>query len=70
MHKNEGVFVGIDVSKAHLDVAVPGEVEVRRVGNDERGIQGLVAELVQLSPALVVLEATVRDAGCRGARSG
>ena len=58
MHKSDGVFVGVDVSKAHLDVAVHGEVEVRRVVNDEQGIQGLVAELVQMSPALVVLEAT------------
>lgn len=63
VHKNEGVFVGVDVSKAHLDVAVHGEVEVRRVVNDEQGIQGLVAELVEMSPALVVLEAP-EDSRC------
>ena len=58
MHENETVFVGIDVSKAHLDVGIYGEAEVRRVMNDEGGIQGLVSEFAQLSGCLVVMEAT------------
>lgn len=58
MHENETVFVGIDVSKAHLDVGIYGEAEVRRVTNDEGGIQGLVSEFAQLSGCLVVMEAT------------
>lgn len=58
MERDEAVFVGIDVSKAHLDVAVHGDAEVRRVANDEEGIQALVSRLVELRPALVVLEAT------------
>lgn len=52
------VFVGVDVSKAHLDVAVQGEDEVRRVGNDGEGIERLVTEFSELLPTLVVLEAT------------
>lgn len=51
-------FVGIDVSKAHLDVAVrPGGVGFR-VANDPAGHAELVARLRPTAPALVVLEAT------------
>jgi hypothetical protein len=57
--ESEAVFVGIDVSKGHLDVAVHGAPEVRRVANDEAGVQALVSELEELRPTLVVLEATV-----------
>lgn len=53
-----GVFVGIDVSKADLDVALSTEEGVRRFKNDEEGIQDLVASLQTLEPVLVVLEAT------------
>jgi transposase len=56
--ESEAVFVGIDVSKDHLDVAVHGAPEVRRVANDGAGIQALVSELEELRPTLVLLEAT------------
>ena len=47
-------YVGIDVSKKHLDIAVrPGD-EHWTVANDEDGID----ELVTIGPRLVVLEAT------------
>ena len=52
------VYVGIDVAKAHLDVARHDEDEVWRVSNDEEGIQELVDRLEDLGPELVVLEAT------------
>ena len=58
VHESKAVFIGIDVSKAHLDIAIHEELEVRRVTNDEEGIETLLAELVPLAPALVVLEAT------------
>jgi transposase len=58
MPDGKAVFVGIDVSKGHLDVAVHDQPDVRRVANDEAGIQELVAELVTLRSSLVVLEAT------------
>jgi transposase len=52
------VFVGIDVSKARLDVAVlPSEVAWSTT-NDDDGIAGLVAKLLELAPSLVLLEAT------------
>lgn len=58
MNEHDSVFVGIDISKAHLDRAVHGRDDVRRLANDEDGIQALVSELLELRPTLVVLEAT------------
>lgn len=52
------VFVGIDVSKAVLDVAVHESPEVWSVANDEAGVADLVRRLLSLRPDLVVLEAT------------
>ena len=54
----EQVFVGIDVSKAHLDVAVWEGGEAWRVGNDEEGIHEVVEQMKELSPTLIVVEAT------------
>jgi transposase len=52
------VFVGIDVSKARLDVATtPGE-QTWSVANDDQGISDLCAKLKELTPKLVLLEAT------------
>ncbi len=52
------VFVGIDVGKAYLDLAVRPTGTHERVPNDEAGIAHLVAHLQRLGPTLVVLEAT------------
>jgi len=51
-------FVGIDVSKARLDVAVVPSGESFSVPNDDAGIERLVARVRELDPALVLLEAT------------
>jgi transposase len=51
-------FVGIDVSKTHLDVCVRPSGEAFHVSNDDAGIAELAAKLVALAPTLVVLEAT------------
>ena len=51
-------YVGIDVSKRSLDIAVrPGD-EHWTVANDEDGIDELVTRLRSIGPRLVVLEAT------------
>ncbi len=54
----EPVFVGVDVAKAKLDVAVlpPGRTWTLDYG--DAGLAALVAELAALGPALVVVEAT------------
>jgi transposase len=51
-------FVGLDVSKATLDVHVRPHGDAFAVANDPGGHADLAARLVALRPALVVLEAT------------
>lgn len=52
------LFVGIDVSKAHLDFATRPTNAGWQVDNNEEGIASLVDKLKQLKPALIILEAT------------
>lgn len=52
------VYVGIDVSKAKLDVAIRPLDESTTVSNDDAGIAALTERLKALSPQLVVIEAT------------
>lgn len=58
MNEKISVVVGIDVSKALLDIAVRPLGRRLRFTNDETGIVALVAEMRGLSPILIVLEAT------------
>ena len=51
-------YVGIDVAKAKLDVAIGSDGELVQVENDEAGIAQLIERLRGVVPALVVLEAT------------
>src|SRR5436309_2612102 len=51
-------FVGIDVSKAWLDVAGRPQPAPRRLANDPEGIAALVADLRALAPTLIVRETT------------
>ena len=51
-------FVGIDVSKAQLDVAVRPTGKRWVLPYDETGIEGLIPQIVDLEPAFVLLEAT------------
>jgi transposase len=52
------VYVGIDVSKARLDVAIGEKGAVWSEGNDPQGIGRLVKQLVELRPELIVIEST------------
>ena len=58
MNETSSVFIGIDVSKRALDVAVRSSGTTLGFSNDEAGIAALVAEMKSLSPTLIVLEAT------------
>lgn len=51
-------YVGIDVAKAGLDVAVRPTDEQWSVPNDEAGIDALIPRLRELPPTLIVLEST------------
>lgn len=52
------IFVGIDVSKSHLDLCVLPQKRRCRVGNDDAGFAQLVTWLGDPAETLVVLEAT------------
>jgi len=52
------MFIGIDVSKARLDIAMRPSGESESVANDKAGIEALVKRLGEIQPALIVLEAT------------
>ena len=51
-------YVGVDVSKDTLDVAVLGQQRVRQYANTQVGIAELRKAMGQLAPALIVVEAT------------
>lgn len=57
MH-SEATFVGIDVSKDQLDVAIRPEEARFQESNNDSGIQALVGRLLSLQPQLILLEAT------------
>jgi transposase len=56
--KENSLFVGIDVAKDHLDVAVRPTGETWQVPYDADGINSLTGYLRELTPHLVVVEAT------------
>jgi transposase len=58
MATSSGKFVGIDVSKDRLDVAVLGAKQEYQADNNEVGIAGLVEQMQELAPELIVVEAT------------
>jgi len=51
-------FIGIDVSKDHLDVAIRPSDQQMQFGNDDEGIDKVIEALNPVSPTLIVLEAT------------
>jgi len=51
-------YVGIDVAKATLDVAIGSDGELVQVENSEAGVARLLERLGAVAPKLVVLEAT------------
>ena len=56
--ESAAVFIGIDVAKTRLDVALRPSGEHWTTPNDDTGISDLVQRLKSLQPTLVVLEAT------------
>jgi transposase len=58
MATSSSVFVGIDISKKKLDLAIYGDPSLYTFFNDAEGIPLLVSFLLEKRPALVVVEAT------------
>lgn len=59
-NSSEAIFVGIDVSKATLEVALDDSSKTQCLGNDEEGVRALLAKLNAVADrvAVVLLEAT------------
>src|SRR5262245_45638903 len=53
----DACFVGIDVSKDHLDLHARPDGSAARYTNDAEGIANLVTRVTQLKPERIVLEA-------------
>lgn len=51
-------FVGIDISKAQLEVGLLPEGQLWKVAHDQSGLESLVKRLQALSPRLIVVEAS------------
>jgi len=51
-------FVGIDVSKGTLDLCIEPAGETLHIDYDDKGISQVVKRLVEVSPTLIVMEAT------------
>lgn len=58
MSESQGAYVGIDVSKASLEVAVRPAGESWSAANTPEGIAPVIQRLAQLHPILVVVEST------------
>ena len=58
MATSSGTYVGIDVSKDRMDMAVLGEKQAWQMDNTPRGIAQLVKQIAELQPELIVVEAT------------
>ena len=55
---SEQIFIGIDVSKATLDVAFRGQAKAAQFANSEQGVSALLTSLASLVVGCVLLEAT------------
>ena len=56
--EQEAIYVGIDVSKAQVDVAVRPTDDRWEVSRDDAGVRQLVSQLKDLEPTLVLLQAS------------
>ena len=52
------LYVGVDVSKDSLDVAIGAARDIVTFTNDQKGVDALVKKLSQINPALTVFEST------------
>ena len=52
------IYEGIDVAKARVDVVIRPGGDTREVSNDPAGIAALVAQMQQLNPVALVMEAS------------
>lgn len=56
--KTQELFIGVDVCKDRLDIAIDSNSEVFSEANDDSGVSLLVKKFTALKPTLIVMEAT------------
>ena len=56
--EQEGIYVGIDVAKAQVDVAIRPSDDRWEISHDDAGVRQLVSQLKTLEPVMVLLEAS------------
>ena len=56
--EQEAIYVGIDVAKTQLDVAIRPMDDRWEAPNDEKGVRQVVSQLKALEPVMVLLEAS------------
>ena len=56
--EQESIYVGIDVAKAQVDVAIRPTDDRWEVSHDDAGIRQLISKLKTLEPVMVLLEAS------------
>ena len=54
----EKVFVGVDVSKDSLDVAIGTQKDIITFANDQKGVDSLIKKLGRIDVQLTVFEST------------
>ncbi len=54
----ETVYVGVDVAKSTLDVAVSNSKETQQFANDHEGVTNAVRYIAGLKPGGIIIEAT------------
>ena len=52
------LFVGVDVSKDNLDVAIGPDKDIITFANNQKGVDALVKRLSRIGPELTVFEST------------
>jgi|APFre7841882724_1041349.scaffolds.fasta_scaffold16211_2 transposase len=57
-NNQSSVYVGIDVSKSQLDIAIGKDGEYWKANNDQLGIQRTIERLKTIQPELVIVEST------------
>lgn len=58
MKTNQEIFVGIDIAKTHLDIAIGKDGQTLRIDNLAEEVEKWVDQMKELRPSLIVMEAT------------
>ena len=58
MNQSNQQFVGIDIAKGHLDVCIVPTRQRFQLAHDDTGLKELLQKLLEIRPALIVVEAT------------